>query len=104
MYLGRIVELNDSDSLFENPLHPYTQALLSAVPEPTPGRIRQRVELKGDVANPANPPPGCPFHPRCQRLDIDETCRSSSPELEPGSGGGLAACHKIGSPAPGQLG
>jgi oligopeptide/dipeptide ABC transporter ATP-binding protein len=101
MYLGRIVELNDSDALFRNPLHPYTQALLSAVPEPDPGKVRTRVELQGELANPAEPPPGCPFQPRCQRPDVDETCRSIRPELEAERGGGVAACHKIRSSRPG---
>ena len=65
MYLGRIVELADRDELYAHPSHPYTKALLSAVPVPEPGASTQRVVLEGDVPNPASVPSGCPFHPRC---------------------------------------
>ncbi|NLF31636.1 MAG: ATP-binding cassette domain-containing protein [Planctomycetes bacterium] len=65
MYLGRIVELADRESLYRAPTHPYTQALLSAVPEPEPGAVKARIPLEGEVPSPVNPPPGCPFHPRC---------------------------------------
>ncbi len=65
MYLGRIVEMTDRDTLYRDPRHPYTQALLSAVPQPTPGGTTKRVTLEGDVPSPINPPSGCHFHPRC---------------------------------------
>lgn len=65
MYLGQVVELTDRDTLYQNPLHPYTRALLSSVPIPEPGRRQERVVLQGDVPSPLNPPSGCKFHPRC---------------------------------------
>jgi oligopeptide transport system ATP-binding protein len=65
MYLGRIVEKATSDELYRNPKHPYTQSLLSAVPEPNPRPTKQRIVLSGEVPSPADPPTGCPFHPRC---------------------------------------
>lgn len=65
MYLGRIVEYTDRDQLFANPMHPYTQALISAIPQPDPARRHQRIILRGEVPSPSNPPSGCPFHPRC---------------------------------------
>jgi oligopeptide/dipeptide ABC transporter ATP-binding protein len=99
MYLGRIVELDDADELFRGAAHPYTQTLLSAVPDPKRGRSGRRMALLGDVASPASPPPGCRFHPRCPHPDVDEVCRSESPRLERQMGGGLAACHKIRAPA-----
>jgi oligopeptide/dipeptide ABC transporter ATP-binding protein len=77
MYLGRLVEVGDAASLYEEPAHPYTQALLSAIPQPDPDRRRQRIVLAGDVPSPEHPPPGCPFHPRCpQAMD---RCRSEVP-------------------------
>ena len=90
MYLGRIVELADRDQLYAAPSHPYTRALLSAVPSPTPGAQRQRQILQGDVPNPAAIPPGCPFHPRCpERQDI---CSRQVPSLEELEGGHQVAC------------
>ncbi len=80
MYLGKIVELASSDDLYQNPKHPYTQALLSAIPIPDPTRKRERIILKGDVPSPLQPPPGCYFHPRCPRSKED--CKIASPRLE----------------------
>ncbi len=77
MYLGEIVEFGDATAVYERPAHPYTKALLSAIPQPEPGRRRQRVILPGDVPSPENPPPGCPFHPRCPAAM--DRCRSEAP-------------------------
>jgi peptide/nickel transport system ATP-binding protein/oligopeptide transport system ATP-binding protein len=85
MYLGRIVELADRHACFADPQHPYTQALLSAIPLPEPGQRRQRVILRGDVPSPVNPPSGCHFHPRCQlrnALGNPERCAIENPSLE----------------------
>ncbi len=95
MYLGRVVELRDCEALFLGPLHPYTQALLSAVPDPEAGTDRQRIALSGEMASPSNPPPGCPFHPRCPHPGKDETCSCVVPPLRALNGGAQAACHKI---------
>lgn len=93
MYLGRIVEITDSDELFRNPLHPYTQALMSAIPSPDPviERQKKRIILEGDVPSPVNPPPGCPFHPRC--FKAQDICSRVEPPLERKASGHLAACH-----------
>jgi oligopeptide transport system ATP-binding protein len=82
MYLGKIVEITRSDELYSNPIHPYTQALLSAVPIPSPAvdRRRTRILLTGDVPSPINTPRGCHFHPRCQKSMVD--CRDTEPELK----------------------
>ena len=79
MYLGRIVELAETEALFEAPRHPYTRALLSAVPEPVVGRDRERVVLQGEPPSPINPPSGCAFHPRCP--DVMDACRSTYPAV-----------------------
>jgi oligopeptide/dipeptide ABC transporter ATP-binding protein len=94
MYLGKIVEMADADSLFEHPRHPYTGALLSAVPVPDPrlARGKQRQILGGDVPSPTNPPPACRFHTRCPKAK-DGVCNVEEPLLEPKDGGNLAACH-----------
>jgi peptide/nickel transport system ATP-binding protein/oligopeptide transport system ATP-binding protein len=92
MYLGRIVEITDKTSLFETPLHPYTEALLSAVPIPKySARDCKRVILKGDVPSPINPPPGCHFHARCPYAMA--RCRSEVPELREVMPGHWASCH-----------
>lgn len=100
MYLGRIVELCRSEDLYARRLHPYTQALLSAIPVADLDKRSQRVVLEGDVPSPINPPPGCPFHPRCRfRQDI---CTTTTPQLKRYSIGGrddhFAACHLIDAP------
>ena len=95
MYLGKIVERAPAAEIYALPRHPYTRALLSAVPEPDPKAKRSRIVLSGDVPSPAAPPPGCPFHPRCPHPLKSERCRTEVPplrELPPGSGH-LAACH-----------
>ena len=91
MYLGKIVELSPSKALYEKPLHPYTQALLSAVPIPDPALHRaNRIILKGDVPSPIDPPPGCSFHPRC--LYAQDICRQKAPALQEISAEHWAAC------------
>ena len=77
MYLGQLVEVGDAATIYERPAHPYTQALLSAIPQPDPERRRRRIVLPGDVPNPEHPPAGCPFHPRCPQAM--ERCRSEVP-------------------------
>lgn len=90
MYLGRMVELADKDELYDNPLHPYTKSLLSAVPIPNPLVKRERIVLQGDVPSPANPPSGCTFHPRCSAcMDICRTQRPVFQEIN----GHYVACH-----------
>ncbi len=91
MYLGRIVELADKRTLFAAPRHPYTQALLSAIPVPQPGGARQRIVLAGDVPSPVAPPPGCHFHTRCTHA-VD-ACRQTAPMLVD-EGGHAVACHR----------
>jgi oligopeptide transport system ATP-binding protein len=91
MYLGKIVEIASSKNLYKNPLHPYTQALLSAVPIPDPSVPRaNRIILKGDVPSPIDPPAGCSFHPRC--LYAQETCRQNDPPLNEINSGHFTAC------------
>ena len=91
MYLGKIVEFAPSKNLYQKPLHPYTQALLSAVPLPDPALKRNaRIILKGDVPSPIDPPPGCSFHPRC--LYAKDICSRSAPELKETDNDHLAAC------------
>ena len=94
MYLGRIVELADADELYGHPRHPYTGALLSAVPVPDPRLAKAKVRqvLGGDVPSPSNPPAACRFHTRCPKA-VTGTCDVDDPPLEPKQGGNLAACH-----------
>jgi oligopeptide/dipeptide ABC transporter ATP-binding protein len=99
MYLGQIVEMSDTQSLFRDPLHPYTQALLEAAPIPDPSRGRKRLVLRGDVPSPISPPPGCRFHTRCPF--VFDRCRGEAPKLLPKGSGRVVACHlHDASPAP----
>ena len=91
MYLGRIVESASREEIFKNPLHPYTRALLQAIPIPDPARARERQVLRGDPPSPAQPPPGCRFHPRCP--SAIETCDRIEPPLLEVAPGHLVACH-----------
>ena len=91
MYVGKIVEIAETKELFANPHHPYTEALLSAIPKPDPRAKKSRIVLEGDVPNPANPPSGCYFHPRCSYAK--EICAQESPELQEVRPGHFASCH-----------
>ena len=91
MYLGKIVELADRQTLFDNPYHPYTEALLSAVPVPDPGMKKRRIILKGDIPSPIDPPSGCSFHPRCPY--VMDICVETEPDFVDKGNGRYAACH-----------
>ena len=91
MYLGNVVELADSEALYAHPMHPYTQALLSAVPVPVLQAKKERIVLGGDVPSPMNPPTGCSFHPRCAHCM--ERCKKEKPILREDAEGHLVACH-----------
>jgi len=96
MYLGRVVELTTSEELFANTLHPYTKALLSAIPVADVGQKKKRIPLQGDVPSPANPPSGCTFHPRCP--EVCEKCKTERPMLEEYIIDGVShfvSCHKV---------
>lgn len=97
MYLGKIVEYTDADSVYKNPLHPYTQALISAIPVPDPSVRKQKIVLHGDVPSPLSPPQGCRFHTRCPFAF--SRCRSEEPELLPAQGTlgeeHVVACHLV---------
>jgi oligopeptide/dipeptide ABC transporter ATP-binding protein len=98
MYLGNLVELAQGDELYRNPLHPYTEALLSAVPRTDPDQATQRIILPGDVPSPADPPPGCKFHPRCRYAtspdgQAREICSAEIPEWHELSADHWVACH-----------
>jgi oligopeptide transport system ATP-binding protein len=95
MYLGKIMEITSSDELYDNPLHPYSLALLSAIPIPDPvvDRQRKRILLTGDVPSPMFPPPGCNFHPRCNLAR--DTCQQAEPELKDIGGEHWVACHLV---------
>jgi len=93
MYLGKIVERAPAAEIYAQPRHPYTRALLSAVPEPNPRAAKQRIVLPGDIPSPAHPPPGCHFHPRCPHPLKSDRCRTEPPPLREITPGHLAACH-----------
>jgi len=98
MYLGRVVEQSERSNVYADPRHPYTQALMSAIPLPDPDARRQRIILRGDVPSPINIPPGCRFHPRCwlyEQLGQPENCRTDDPGLREfgGARDHVAACH-----------
>ena len=93
MYLGRIVEMAGYRELYQNPRHPYTKALLSAIPVPDPNAKKEKIMLKGDVISPLNPPPGCNFHTRCPYAV--PRCREEAPELKEMGTGHSAACHLV---------
>jgi len=93
MYLGRVVELAAARTLYRAPKHPYTQALLSAVPVPDPKAKKRRIILQGDVPSPLKPPPGCAFHPRCPVKDKPEACFKEVPKLRVLGNGAQVACH-----------
>ncbi|MGC1398432.1 ABC transporter ATP-binding protein [Candidatus Binatus sp.] len=96
MYLGKIVEIASRDEIYLNPRHPYTRALLSAIPTIDAAHKPERVKLPGEMPSPMNPPPGCAFHPRCPYAK--DVCSNIEPKLEPGRGGHAVACHVF--PAP----
>lgn len=93
MYLGQVAEVGDTHQIFENPQHPYTRALLSAIPLPDPTKRNTPITLEGDVPSPIDPPKGCPFHTRCPY--VMDRCISTKPPLHPVDGGHGAACHLL---------
>lgn len=93
MYLGTMVELGSSDQIYKNPSHPYTRALLSAIPRPIPGRKKERIKLEGDLPSASNYPTGCPFHTRCPLAE--EHCKTVVPEWREIEEGHFVACHEV---------
>lgn len=91
MYVGKLVEMAETTALYTRPKHPYTEALLSAIPKPDPERRSQRIVLQGDVADPAHPPGGCYFHPRCQYAQ--PICQTDTPALRDVGDDHYVACH-----------
>ena len=91
MYVGKLVELASTESLYRTPKHPYTEALMSAIPKPDPRKRAKRIILSGEVADPANPPSGCYFHPRCPYAQ--ERCKVETPALRPIEDNRMVACH-----------
>ncbi|MDQ0256925.1 peptide/nickel transport system ATP-binding protein/oligopeptide transport system ATP-binding protein [Evansella vedderi] len=91
MYLGRMVELTGNEALYDNPLHPYTKSLLSAIPDPDPDMKKERIILEGDVPSPSNPPSGCAFHTRCP--DVMDMCKAVRPEFQEVHDKHFVACH-----------
>ncbi|NMB02815.1 MAG: dipeptide ABC transporter ATP-binding protein [Firmicutes bacterium] len=102
MYLGKIVELTDKNELYRNPKHPYTQALLSAIPEADPTIKKERILLKGDVPSPINPPKGCRFHTRCPK--VMDICKTQEPEFVDSGDGHFVACHLVPAATAGEKG
>jgi oligopeptide/dipeptide ABC transporter ATP-binding protein len=92
MYLGKIVEIGNKQEIFTTPIHPYTQALLSAIPVPNPERERKTLELKGEVSSAINIPPGCRFNPRCPYAT--EKCKKNEPDLIETTKGHFVACYQ----------
>lgn len=92
MYLGEMVEVADKEQLFEEPLHPYTKALMSAIPKTDPDEVKERIILKGELPSPSSPPTGCKFHPRCSFAQ--DICKTAKPELREVEGRKVA-CHLV---------
>ena len=93
MYLGAMMEFGTKEEIFSNPLHPYTKALFSAIPNPNPDEKMNRIVLKGDIPSPSNPPKGCRFHTRCPYAT--EKCKHITPEYKEHAPGHFAACHLL---------
>lgn len=93
MYLGRLLEMAPTEELFYNPMHPYTEALMSAIPAADPDAVMQPLFLSGEIPNPANPPSGCYFHPRCRY--VEERCKATTPEWKEYRPGHFMACHFV---------
>jgi peptide/nickel transport system ATP-binding protein len=91
MYVGKVAEMAETEALFTQPQHPYTEALLSAVPKPDPRAQSNRIVMQGDVADPSNPPSGCYFHPRCRY--VQDICKQKTPEFREVKPNHFAACH-----------